>query len=110
MSILAYSEILKKVTGIDEKELEKPFIILSRHNSTPKRFKILRVLANNEKSTISSLLKKAKLNRGGGSYLTIRKYFQSLEKEGLLKKEKINKKETWEFSEEYNDLKEFIVK
>ncbi|MBR9691241.1 hypothetical protein GOV06_00475 [Candidatus Woesearchaeota archaeon] len=110
MSVLAYSELLKRIVGIDEKKLEKPFIILSKHNTTKNRLNILKELAQNEKITVGKLLRNLHQNIGGGSYLTIKKYFLELEKEGLLKKEKIKNKEIWSFSEEYKDLKEFILK
>ena len=110
MSVLAYSELLKRIVGIDEKILEKPYQIISKHNTTKNRLAVLKELARTEKNTIGRLLKNLKLNRSGGSYLTIKKYFLELEKEGLLKKEKVNKTEVWSFSEKYNDLKVFILR
>jgi len=110
MSVLAYSEIMKKITGIDEKRLEKPFLILSRHKITKNRLKVLKELANHEKITIGKILKNLKQSRGGGSYLTIRDFFLELEKEGLLKREKINNKCYWSFSDKNIQLKEFILK
>ena len=110
MSVLAYSELLKRITGIKESELEKPFIILGKHNTTENRLKVLRELANHDKATIGFLLKRCKLNKSGGSYLTIKKFFEELEKDGLLKRHQKNKKQEWSFSKEFSSLKEFILK
>ena len=110
MSVLAYSELLKRIANIEEEKLEKPYIILSKNNTTKNRLRVLKELARREKSTIGSLLKKTHQNKGGGSYLTIKKYFQQLEKEGLLKSERKNKKKVWFFSPEFKELKEFILK
>lgn len=109
MSVLAYSELLKRMTGIDEKSLEKPYLILSKHETTQKRLAILKELAKHERITIGRLLKGLHRNRGGGSYLTIKKYFLELEKEGLLKHENIGEKEIWSFSKNHEDFKNFIV-
>ncbi|MFT4304690.1 MAG: hypothetical protein ACMXX8_01230 [Candidatus Woesearchaeota archaeon] len=109
MTILAYSELLKRITGIDEKRLEMPFVVLNRNNTTKNRLSILKALAEREPITIGFLLQKSNQARGGGSYLTIRKYFESLEKEGLLKRSKIKSKTLWSFSEEYHELKKYIL-
>jgi len=109
MSILAHSELLKRNCGIDEKKLEIPILILNRNNTTKNRLKILKSLAHYEPITIGLLLQKSHQARGGGSYLTIRKYFESLEKEGLLKRIKIKTKTLWSFSEEYSHLKKYIL-
>lgn len=110
MSILAYSELLKRITGISEDELEKPFIILNRNNTTKYRLEMLKSLAMHEPISIGKLLKSNKLPRGGGSYITIQRYFLDLEKEGLLQKNIENKKTTWSFSDKYKELKKFILK
>lgn len=110
MSVLAYSKLLEKITGIDEKDLEKPFIILSRLKTTPNRLKLLKNLANLEKSSIGGLLKNSNMNRSGGSYLTLKKYFLELEKEGILIRNKVGFKEEWSFSKENLILKDFIRK
>ena len=110
MTVLAYSELVKRIMNIDEKKLEAPFKILSRLRSTPHRLAILKELARSEQSTIGKLLQKTKHNKGGGSYLAIQSFFNELEKEGLLKKTKENKKTVWMFTPEYTDLREFIVR
>lgn len=110
MSVLAYSELLKRILKIDERTLEKPFSILSKHNTTPKRLQILKELANQKSITIGKLLQELHRNKGGGSYLTIKRYFEGLEKSGLLTRNKTHQKEEWSFSEEYSGLKEFIIR
>jgi len=109
MSVLAYSELLKRITGIEERKLEEPFKILNKNNTTPTRLKAIKGLALHGPISLGKLLQTIGLPRGGGSYLTIRRYFLSLEKEGLLKKEMINKKTIWGFSEEGEILKKFIL-
>lgn len=109
MSVLAYSELMRRITGIDERKLEKPFIILSKYNTTKNRMNILKELAKHEKIGIGKLLKNVHQNIGGGSYLTIQKYFMELEKEGILKKEIVDGKTLWSFSEQNKELKEYVM-
>jgi hypothetical protein len=110
MTALGYSELLKRITGIDQKKLEAPFIILNRNNTTKVRLDVIKQLARLGPLTIGLLLQKSNQPRGGGSYLTIRKYFEALEREGLLKKEKIKTKTLWSFSDDHRDFKDFICK
>jgi|GEM_PF-5402338 len=107
--ILGYSELLKRITGIDQKRLEMPMVILNRNNTTKNRMNILRDLVKYEPITVGLLLQKAKQPRGGGSYITIRKYFKCLEKEGLLKSKKMGAKTLWSISDEYSDIKKFFI-
>lgn len=108
MSVLAYSELMKRIVGVDETKLETPFKILNNNNTTKTRLKILKELAKQDKATIGKLLKNSGHNRTGGSYITIKNYFLDLEKDGLLKKEKRGTIEEWSFSEKYEDIKVFI--
>src|SRR3989344_9107264 len=108
MSVLAYSELLKKITGINEKDLEEPFKILSENNTTKSRLKIIKGLALYEPISIGNLLHKMGFPRGGGSYLTTKKYFSMLEKDGLLSKQKIKNKIVWMFSKKGEYLKRYI--
>ena len=109
MSILAYSELLKRITGINEQELEEPFKILSKNNTTKTRLKIIRGLATHEPISIGNLLHKINLPRGGGSYITARKYFMMLERDGLLEKEKRKSRTVWKFSQKGTYLKRYIL-
>ena len=109
MSALAYSELLKRITGINEKDLEEPFKILSQNNTTKSRLKIIKGLALQEPISIGNLLHKIGLPRGGGSYLTARKYFSMLEKSGLLEKEEVKSKTVWKFSKKGEYLKRYIL-
>jgi len=109
MSALAYSELLKRITGINEKDLEEPFKILSKNNTTESRLKIIKGLALYEPISIGNLLHKIGLPRGGGSYLTARKYFLMLAKDGLLEKEKSKNKTIWKFSKKGEYLKRYIL-
>jgi len=74
MSVLAYSELLKRITGIKDQDLEEPFRILSQNNTTESRLRIIKGLALHEPISIGKLLHTIGLPRGGGSYLTTRKY------------------------------------
>lgn len=109
MSVLAYSELLKRITGIHDEELEEPFKILGRHNTTETRLAAIKTLARNEPISLGMLLHSAKLPRGGGSYLNIRKFFLELEKEGLLSRNEHGNKTEWAFSEKGALLKRFIL-
>jgi hypothetical protein len=110
MSVLAYSEMLKRIAGVDKNKLERPFIILSKHNTTEKRLNILRRMAEHDGITIGKLLKLSHQNTGGGSYLTIQRYFKELQKDGLLDVKLKNNKHIWSFSDEYSDIREFILR
>lgn len=109
MSVLAYSELLRRIAGIDEKELETPFRILNRNNTTQNRLRVLKALADHEPISIGALLQKLHQPRGGGSYITIKRYFRDLEKEGLLKSEKKKNIEVWSFGGSHQLLKRFIL-
>lgn len=109
MSVLAYSELLQRITGIDDHQLEEPFKILSQNNTTTSRFKIIKGLAVHQPISIGNLLQKLHFPRGGGSYLTTRKYFTSLEKDGLLEKDKIKNKTMWRFSGKGEHFLKFIL-
>ncbi len=102
--ILGYAEMLKRITGVDQKALEKPYQILSRHVTSKKRLDVLKQLAKSEPASIGSLLKALGQNRGGGSYITIQNYFLELEKDGLLVHDK-----KWSFHEDYKDFKRFLM-
>ena len=108
MSVLAYSELLKRITEIDENMLEQPFKILNATNTTPTRLKVIKALAIYEPISLGKLLQKVGLPRGGGSYITIRKYFLNLEHKGLLETVKENNKTRWKFSSQGEILKRYI--
>ena len=109
MSVLAYSELLKRIIGIHDEELEEPFKILGRHNTTKTRLTAIKTLARDGPVSLGMLLHSANLPRGGGSYLNIRKFFLELEKEGLLAKNECGNKTEWAFSEKGESLKRFIL-
>lgn len=115
MSVLAYSELLRRIAGFDDSHLETPFKILSKNNTTPMRLRVIRALAIHEPISIGKLLQTVNLPRGGGSYLTIRKYFLSLEKEGLLERRRMGRKNTnktktlWIFSKKNEEFKKYIL-
>ncbi|MBI2102372.1 hypothetical protein HYT55_00910 [Candidatus Woesearchaeota archaeon] len=109
MSVLAYSELLKRITGIDDHQLEEPFKILSQNNTTQSRCKIIKGLALYEPISIGNLLRKSELPRGGGSYLTVRKYFLSLEKAGLLEKYLLHNRAVWRFSKNGEHLRKYLL-
>ncbi len=109
MSALAYSELLKRITGVRDEELEEPFKILARHNTTETRLAVIKALAREGPISLGMLLHSVDLPRGGGSYLTVRKYFTALERDGLLvRRTRMNKTE-WSFSEKGTMLKRFIL-
>jgi len=110
MSVLAYSELLKRIVGVKTEDLETPFIILNKNNTTKNRLKVIKELSKKGKSTIGNLLKSVGLPRGGGSYLTIRNYFLDLEKQDLIRREKKRNKTFWMFTEKNEPLRKFISK
>lgn len=109
MSVLAYSELLKRITGIEEAQLEGPFKILNKSNTTPVRLKALKALARHEPTSLGKLLQTISLHRGGGTYLTIRKYFILLEKKGLLENKKENGRTVWKFTDKGEILRRYIL-
>ncbi|MBI4451126.1 hypothetical protein HY642_04065 [Candidatus Woesearchaeota archaeon] len=109
MSVLAYSELLKRIAGINESQLEAPFKILSQNNTTKTRLAVIKGLANHEPISIGKLLQAVHLPRGGGSYMTIQKYFVSLQKAGLLDCRKIKNRTLWSFTKEGGELKRYIL-
>ena len=109
MSVLAYSELLKRITGIEEYELEIPFKILNKNNTTQNRLKAIKSLALQEPVSLGKLLSSIDMPRGGGSYITIRKYFQALEKDGLLQTKLDKGKTIWQFSKKGELLKKYIL-
>ena len=113
MSVLAYSELLKRIAGVNEQKLEEPFKILHNSNTTATRLKVIKTLAKYEPITLGKLLKIAGFPTGGGSYMTIRAYFYELEKKGLLKSSrrgKAMKKTYWEFTEKGEEMKKYILR
>jgi hypothetical protein len=110
MAVLAYSEIVKHILGIEERKIEKYFIVLTRNATSPLRFHALRELAKKEKSTVGGILHGLKENRSGGTYISISKFFENLEKEGLLKKHKTENRTYWEFSENAKEFKEYLLR
>ena len=109
MSVLAYSELLKRIAGIEEKDLEAPFRILSKNNTTSMRLEVIKGLARYEPMSTGMLLQKLGFPRGGGSYITIQNFFSSLEKEELLERRKIKSKTLWAFSNKGELLKRYIL-
>lgn len=108
MSVLAYSELLKRITGINERELETPFQLLNRNHTTKKRLEVLKGLAKHEPISVGKLLHSIGFPRGGGSFITMRNYFLALEKDGILERKKIKTKDIWQFSTKAEVLKRFI--
>ncbi len=109
MSVLAHSELLQRIMGIEETALEKPFALLSKTRATQKRLAALRELAKKEPATIGQVLQALHENKGGGSYLTIRAFFRQLEEGGMLKHESINNRNVWAFSQAHLAMKKFIL-
>ena len=110
MSVLAYSELLRRIAGIEQDDLERPFKILSRNNATRKRIEILKILASAEPISIGMLLQKSGLPRGGGSYMTIKRFFLALEKEGLLEHNIVRKRALWQYSASAELFKRYILR
>ncbi|MGM5487987.1 MAG: hypothetical protein ACQESG_03495 [Nanobdellota archaeon] len=109
MSVLSYSELLRRIANIDEQTLEKPYKILQRHTCTGNRLVVLRCLARQDRATIGQLLQKTGHNKGGGSYITIQRFFEALSTDGLLVSEKRGNRVYWKFAPEYHTIKEFML-
>ena len=109
MSVLAYSELLKRISGIDQEKLDQPFKILNSSNTTQNRLKAIKALAKHEPITLGKLLQAIGLPKGGGSYLTIRDYFYTLEDKGLLMSVEKKGKKFWKFTEKGDHLKRYIL-
>ena len=109
MSVLAYSELLRRIAGVDEKSLQRPYEILSKHNTTKKRLQALKALAEHGPCTIGKLLQAMHHNRGGGSYLTLQTYFNNLAHDGLMVKQPKNNRLEWSFSKDYQHFQSFLL-
>lgn len=109
MSVLAYSELMRRIVGVEESELERPFKILSDHNTTSLRLAAIKELSRHESISIGKLLQTLKQPRGGGSYLTVRKYFMELEKTGLLVRTRVGNRTEWGISKKNEDFKRYVM-
>jgi len=110
MSLLGYSELFQRITGVNIHSIEDVMLMLEETKTTSQRLKVLKALSHYEKTTISTLLKDLKMNRGGGTYLNIQKYFNLLKEKGLLISEKDGIKEYWSFSEKFYGIKLYLMK
>ena len=89
MSVLAYSELLKEITGINEEKAEEFFFRISNLSLSPLRSKCLKELVKKEKATVSSILKEMNETNCGGTYKSIKKFFNKLTDENIITKEKV---------------------
>ena len=106
--MLAYSEILKRITGVEERNLEKYFRLLSESQLSPLRYSVLKQLAKQDKATIGSLLQSLDQHRTGGTYVTIQSFFTELAGKGLLEKVPVGRRNYWKFKEELSQLKQYL--
>lgn len=109
MSILGYSEIVKKITGEDEYSFENIMVTLSKHSLSSLRIKALKELAKQKNSTITKILKRLKENTTGGTHISIKSFFINLEKENILSKEKINNRTYWKFTDKYKNFCKYLT-
>lgn len=105
---LGYSEIFGRAAGL-KKSVQNWFIVLSRNEPSALRLKALESLAKLERATISNALKQLKENRTGGTYLSVAAFFNKLANEGVLLKEEVGRRTYWQFSQEANDLKKYLL-
>lgn len=110
MSVLAYSELFQRITGLNIRSIKDVMTLLEETKTTSLRLKVLKTLSHYDKVTISGLLKDSHMNRGGGTYLNIQKYFLLLEEKGLLVSEKSKTRVFWFFAPDFYDVKLYLMK
>ncbi len=89
MAVLAQSELLKEITGIDESKTEEFFFRMDNIMMSPLRKKCLKRLIVVGKATVSSLLKDLGEANYGGTYQSIKGFFNKLVEEGILTKQPV---------------------
>ena len=109
MSFFGHSKIVELLTGIKDYELQNNISLLSKYRFSELRHKSLRKLAELERSTIPSILKNLKENKSGGTYLTINRFFQDLQKEGILNTDTVGKRTYWKFSVNGQSFRKFLL-
>lgn len=108
MGFLAYTELVKLLTGIEERSLEKFFFTISKHSLTDLRFNTLKTLARLQRATVSHVLKEMKETSSGGTYISTKKFFTALEKDRILVREPVGRRTYWKFSEEAEDFPKYL--
>lgn len=108
MTILAYSELLRRIGGIEEKKVEQFYKVIASHNITSLRYKALKNLAKQDKSTIGKLLQNLNVNKSGGCYITIKKFFLEMNKNGILDTVVVGNRTYWKFSDKAKHLKLYL--
>ncbi len=109
MTFYAYSKINELLTGVKSFELEHIISQLSKYMFSNLRKNCLIKLSILEKATISKILKELKQNNSGGTFLTIERFFEKLEKEGILKKEKYGRRTYWTFTDRGQSLRKSLL-
>lgn len=99
MSVLGYSEIIKEIYGITPESIENEIALLLKSKPTKVKIQLLKKLAQAPKATVSELMRKEKLNNTGGSFRSIKKFFNELSKLGIIEKEIIGRRTYFKFKE-----------
>ena len=108
MSVIGYSELLKEIYGITPESLENEISLLLKSKPNKNKIKLLKILVKKERSTISELLRLAGMNNTGGSFKSIKKFFEEIIQLKILKKEKIGRR-TYFFFREDSNLKRWLT-
>lgn len=104
MAILAYSELLKRISGVEEKKVELFYQLIAKYNITSLRYNAFKKLAELEPSTIGNILQSLDVNKSGGCYLTVKKFFLKMQEVDILEVRKIGNRTYWKFKDEARDL------
>jgi len=108
MSVLGYSELMKKIFGITPKTLQGELSQLLKTKPTQKKIEVLRELASTKRATIGKLMKKKKMTYTGGSFNSMKTFFEELYQLKILQKEIIGRRTYYTFTKK-SDLSKWLV-
>ncbi|MFC1750063.1 hypothetical protein ACFL2V_14785 [Pseudomonadota bacterium] len=107
--MIGYSQLMKDIFNLDKSSVEMQMEKLVKHQLSKLRFDVLKELAKQERGTISSLLRQVTDNHNGGTYKTIKIFFELLHKDNILEFEKVGVRRYWKFSDKAKDLRNYIL-
>ncbi|MFC1750056.1 hypothetical protein ACFL2V_14750 [Pseudomonadota bacterium] len=108
MSVIGYTQLMKDVLDLDKESVELQLEKLASHKLTGLRLQALRQLAKESRGTVCSVLKKIVPNHTGGTYKTIMAFFQALEHDNIVARDKVGNRSYWKFSENAKDLENYF--
>lgn len=107
MAVLGYSELLKEIYGINPHSLENEISKFLQSKPSNNKIRILKELKKSQRATISELLRHSLLPNTGGSFKSIRKFFEELVRLNILKKDTTVKRTYYYFNPE-SDLSKWL--